>query len=92
MCKLADLEQTLRTARIDTWKFTADRVLTAHTCSQARADAVLDGSVRSDPLVYIQGHGNLVAALEKALEGLPYEASLVVGSPSPTVTARGMNC
>jgi FKBP-type peptidyl-prolyl cis-trans isomerase SlyD len=30
---------------------------------------VIDSSIGGEPLAYIQGHGNLVAGLEKALEG-----------------------
>jgi FKBP-type peptidyl-prolyl cis-trans isomerase SlyD len=33
------------------------------------AGAVIDSSAGAEPLAYIQGHGNLVAGLEKALEG-----------------------
>ncbi len=30
---------------------------------------MIDSSAGGEPLAYIQGHGNLVAGLEKALEG-----------------------
>jgi FKBP-type peptidyl-prolyl cis-trans isomerase SlyD len=33
------------------------------------AGAVIDTSAGAEPLAYIQGHGNLVTGLEKALEG-----------------------
>ena len=47
----------------------ADRVVTIHYTLKDDKGAVLDSSAGGDPLVYIQGHGNLVAGLEKALEG-----------------------
>jgi FKBP-type peptidyl-prolyl cis-trans isomerase SlyD len=40
--------------------------------------AVLDSSVDGEPLAYIQGHGNLVAGLEKALEGKSDGSKLAV--------------
>jgi FKBP-type peptidyl-prolyl cis-trans isomerase SlyD len=39
---------------------------------------VIDSSAGSDPLAYIQGHGNLVTGLEKALEGKQEGSSLAV--------------
>ena len=47
----------------------ADRVVLIHYTLKDDAGAVLDSSAGGEPLAYIQGHGNLVAGLEKALEG-----------------------
>jgi FKBP-type peptidyl-prolyl cis-trans isomerase SlyD len=47
----------------------ADRVVTIHYTLKDDRGAVLDSSAGGEPLAYIQGHGNLVAGLEKALEG-----------------------
>ena len=59
-------------------EITADRVVTIHYTLKNDAGAVLDSSAGGDPLVYIHGHGNLVAGLEKALEGKPEGAALAV--------------
>jgi FKBP-type peptidyl-prolyl cis-trans isomerase SlyD len=48
---------------------TADRVVLIHYTLKDDHGAVIDSSAGGDPLAYIQGHGNLVAGLEKALEG-----------------------
>ena len=50
-------------------EITADRVVTIHYTLKNDAGTVLDSSAGGEPLAYIQGHGNLVAGLEKALEG-----------------------
>lgn len=50
-------------------EITADRVVTIHYTLKDDGGAVLDSSAGGEPLAYIQGHGNLVAGLEKALEG-----------------------
>jgi FKBP-type peptidyl-prolyl cis-trans isomerase SlyD len=50
-------------------EITADRVVTIHYTLKDDAGAVVDSSAGGEPLAYIQGHGNLVAGLEKALEG-----------------------
>lgn len=50
-------------------EITADRVVTIHYTLKDDAGAVLDSSAGGEPLAYIQGHGNLVIGLEKALEG-----------------------
>ncbi len=50
-------------------EITADRVVTIHYTLKGDDGAVIDSSAGGDPLAYIQGHGNLVAGLEKALEG-----------------------
>ena len=47
----------------------ADSVVSIHYTLKDDAGNVLDSSSGADPLAYIQGHGNLVAGLEKALEG-----------------------
>jgi len=57
---------------------TADRVVTIHYTLKNDGGEVLDSSSGGEPLAYIQGHGNLVAGLEKALEGKPAGASLAV--------------
>jgi FKBP-type peptidyl-prolyl cis-trans isomerase SlyD len=44
-------------------------VVTIHYTLEEHGGTVLDSSARSDSLVYIHGHGNLVAGLEKALAG-----------------------
>jgi FKBP-type peptidyl-prolyl cis-trans isomerase SlyD len=50
-------------------EITADRVVTIHYTLKDDNGAVLDSSAGGEPLAYIQGHGNLVSGLEKALEG-----------------------
>ncbi len=57
---------------------TADRVVTIHYTLKNDGGEVLDSSSGGDPLAYIQGHGNLVPGLEKALEGKPAGANLAV--------------
>jgi FKBP-type peptidyl-prolyl cis-trans isomerase SlyD len=47
----------------------ADSVVSIHYTLKDDQGNVLDSSEGSDPLAYIQGHGNLVPGLEKALEG-----------------------
>jgi FKBP-type peptidyl-prolyl cis-trans isomerase SlyD len=47
----------------------ADRVVLIHYTLKDDDGAVIDTSAGAEPLAYIQGHGNLVAGLEKALEG-----------------------
>jgi len=56
----------------------ADRVVLIHYTLKDDAGAVLDSSAGGEPLAYIQGHGNLVAGLEKALEGKQDGSSLMV--------------
>jgi FKBP-type peptidyl-prolyl cis-trans isomerase SlyD len=48
---------------------TADRVVTIHYTLKDDSGTVLDSSAGGEPLAYIQGHGNLISGLEKALEG-----------------------
>jgi FKBP-type peptidyl-prolyl cis-trans isomerase SlyD len=47
----------------------ADRVVLIHYTLKGDDGAVIDSSEGAEPLAYIQGHGNLVSGLEKALEG-----------------------
>lgn len=47
----------------------ADRVVLIHYTLKDDDGAVIDSSAGAEPLAYIQGHGNLVSGLEKALEG-----------------------
>jgi FKBP-type peptidyl-prolyl cis-trans isomerase SlyD len=56
----------------------ADRVVLIHYTLKDDAGAVLDTSAGAEPLAYIQGHGNLVTGLEKALEGKRDGDTLVV--------------
>jgi len=60
----------------------ADRVVTIHYTLKDDDGAVLDSSAGGDPLAYIQGHGNIVAGLEKALEGRQYGNTLTVVVPA----------
>ena len=50
-------------------EITADRWSLIHYTLKDDDGAVLDSSAGGEPLAYIQGHGNLVPGLEKALEG-----------------------
>jgi FKBP-type peptidyl-prolyl cis-trans isomerase SlyD len=59
-------------------EISADRVVTIHYTLKDDAGEVLDSSAGGEPLAYIQGHGNLVPGLEKALEGKPDGHSLAV--------------
>ncbi len=59
----------------------ADRVVTIHYTLKNDAGTVLDSSAGGEPLAYIQGHGNLVAGLEKALEGKSDGVTLAVIVP-----------
>ncbi len=59
-------------------EITADRVVTIHYTLKDDAGVVLDSSAGGEPLAYIQGHGNLVSGLEKALEGKEDGSTLAV--------------
>ena len=59
-------------------EITADRVVTIHYTLKDDDGVVIDSSSGGEPLAYIQGHGNLVAGLEKALEGKQDGSSLAV--------------
>ena len=50
-------------------EITADRVVLIHYTLKGDDGAVIDSSAGGEPLAYIHGHGNLVAGLEKALDG-----------------------
>lgn len=50
-------------------EISSDRVVTIHYTLKDDSGTVLDSSAGGEPLAYIQGHGNLVTGLEKALEG-----------------------
>ncbi len=59
-------------------EITADRVVLIHYTLKDDAGNVIDTSAGSEPLAYIQGHGNLVVGLEKALEGEQDGSSVAV--------------
>ena len=59
-------------------EITADRVVTIHYTLKDDGGTVLDSSAGGEPLAYIQGHGNLVPGLEKALEGKRDGSTLAV--------------
>jgi len=59
-------------------EISSDRVVTIHYTLKNDSGTVLDSSAGGEPLAYIQGHGNLVSGLEKALEGKEHGSSLVV--------------
>jgi FKBP-type peptidyl-prolyl cis-trans isomerase SlyD len=63
-------------------EISADKVVLIHYTLKDDAGAVIDSSAGGEPLAYIQGHGNLVVGLEKALEG-KQDGSQVVVSVSP---------
>jgi FKBP-type peptidyl-prolyl cis-trans isomerase SlyD len=63
-------------------EISADKVVLIHYTLKDDAGNVLDSSAGGEPLAYIQGHGNLVAGLEKALEGKA-DGSQVAVSVSP---------
>jgi FKBP-type peptidyl-prolyl cis-trans isomerase SlyD len=59
----------------------ADAVVLIHYTLKDDSGAVLDSSAGGEPLAYIQGHGNLVPGLEKALEGKQDGSTLAVTVP-----------
>ena len=59
-------------------EISAERVVLIHYTLKNDAGDVIDSSAGGEPLAYIQGHGNLVAGLEKALEGKQDGDSLAV--------------
>ena len=59
----------------------ADKVVLIHYTLKDDEGAVVDTSAGGEPLAYIQGHGNLVAGLEKALEGKRGGNKVVVSVP-----------
>src|SRR5712671_4316919 len=46
-----------------------DSVVSIHYTLTSDAGEVIDSSSGSDPLAYLQGHGNLIAGLERELRG-----------------------
>lgn len=50
-------------------EISADRVVLIHYTLKDDAGETIDTSAGGDPLAYIQGHGNIVPGLEKAMEG-----------------------
>ena len=60
----------------------ADRVVLMHYTLKDVGGSVIDSSAGGEPLAYIQGHGNLVSGLEKALEG-KQDGDRVVVSVAP---------
>ena len=56
-------------------------VVQIHYTLKNDAGEVLDSSEGADPLAYLQGYGNLIAGLEKALEGKKVGDSLTVSIP-----------
>jgi len=59
----------------------ADTVVVIHYTLKDDAGKVLDSSAGGEPLAYLQGHGNLVPGLEKALEGREGGTKLAVTLP-----------
>jgi FKBP-type peptidyl-prolyl cis-trans isomerase SlyD len=59
-------------------EITADKVVLIHYTLKDDAGDVIDTSAGGEPLAYIQGHGNLVVGLEKALEGKEGGSSVAV--------------
>jgi FKBP-type peptidyl-prolyl cis-trans isomerase SlyD len=59
----------------------ADNVVLIHYTLKDDNGEVIDSSAGGDPLAYIQGHGNLVSGLEKALEGKQNGDKVVVSVP-----------
>ena len=62
-------------------EITADTVVLIHYTLKDDSGAVLDSSAGGEPLAYIQGHGNLVPGLEKALEGKQDGNTLAITVP-----------
>jgi len=70
-------------------EISADRVVTIHYTLKDDSGTVLDSSAGGEPLAYIQGHGNLVAGLEKALEGKQHGNSLIQRVPKRALQGSG---
>src|SRR5271167_2865426 len=69
LCKLGWSSQTQALDGEANVEIAADRVVLIHYTLKDEGGAVLDSSAGGEPLAYIQGHGNLVPGLERALEG-----------------------
>jgi FKBP-type peptidyl-prolyl cis-trans isomerase SlyD len=69
-------------------EISADKVVLIHYTLKDDAGAVLDTSAGGEPLAYIQGHGNLVAGLERALEGQQDGSSVNVSALIQRVPKR----
>ena len=65
----------------------ADTVVLIHYTLKDDSGTVLDSSAGGEPLAYIQGHGNLVPGLEKALEGKQGGNTVAVTLRRPRATA-----
>jgi FKBP-type peptidyl-prolyl cis-trans isomerase SlyD len=63
-------------------EISADKVVSIHYTLKDDSGAVLDSSAGGEPLAYIQGHGNLVPGLEKALEGQRDGSTLAITVPA----------
>jgi FKBP-type peptidyl-prolyl cis-trans isomerase SlyD len=59
----------------------SDKVVLIHYTLKDDAGEVVDTSEGGEPLAYIQGHGNLVQGLEKALEGKEKGSQVTVSVP-----------
>jgi FKBP-type peptidyl-prolyl cis-trans isomerase SlyD len=59
----------------------SDKVVLIHYTLKDDAGEVVDTSDGGEPLAFIQGHGNLVQGLEKALEGKDKGSKLTVSVP-----------
>lgn len=59
-------------------EITADTVVLIHYTLKDDSGEIIDSSAGGEPLAYIQGHGNLVPGLEKALEGKQDGSTLAV--------------
>jgi FKBP-type peptidyl-prolyl cis-trans isomerase SlyD len=59
----------------------SDKVVLIHYTLKDDAGEVVDTSDGGDPLAYIQGHGNLVQGLEKALQGKEKGSKVTVSVP-----------
>jgi FKBP-type peptidyl-prolyl cis-trans isomerase SlyD len=59
-------------------EISADKVVLIHYTLKDDDGGVIDSSAGGEPLAYIQGHGNLVEGLEKALEGQQDGSSVAV--------------
>jgi FKBP-type peptidyl-prolyl cis-trans isomerase SlyD len=68
-------------------EISADKVVLIHYTLKDDAGGVIDSSAGGDPLAYIQGHGNLVSGLEKALE-VSVEPSEGYGKFDPALIQR----